>query len=379
MAVGDFGASAVGSDGSKAELMTGGVIRMRKDGSDLEIYARGTRNTYDVAISPRLDLLALDNTNDGDGWDMRLHHLTPLAHMGYPNLFKNFGDEAMPPLFVYGTGSGCGALYLEEPGFPEKLNNRFHTINWGRVYSHSLTPHEATFINEDKVTVSINKMVDLDVDGSSRLYFANFEGGGARIEPGAIVGHIVQAKPDGWKNRPFPELEQATPEALIGFLDVRSNVLRQQAQAVLIRSKSPGIGSLLEKATRNTASALESRIAALFAINLRNEPESAKVIAGFLADEALREYALRALLDRKDRDKLDLAKTISTFLDDANPRVRLQAIVGVRKLGLVHLTGKLLAMSVEAPRKPLKNGVAHQHEAIPHTAYRALVELAPLA
>ena len=35
-------------------------------------------------------------------------------------------------------------------------------------------------------------------------------------------------------------------------------------------------------------------------------------------------------------------------------------------------------MSVEGPREPLKNGVAHRHEAIPHTAYRALVEMAPV-
>jgi putative heme-binding domain-containing protein len=42
------------------------------------------------------------------------------------------------------------------------------------------------------------------------------------------------------------------------------------------------------------------------------------------------------------------------------------------------LTEKLLTMSVEGPRKPLENGVAHQHEAIPHTAYRALVELSPV-
>lgn len=377
VAVGDFGASAVGSDGSKAQLMTGGVIRMRKDGTSLEVYAGGTRNTYDIAISPRLDILALDNTNDGDGWDMRLHHLTPLAHMGYPDLFKNFSEETMPPLFVYGGGSGCGALYLEEPGFPESLNNRFHSINWGRIYSHSLTPHEATFINEDKETISINKMVDLDVDGSSRLYFANFEGGGARIEPGAIVGHIVQAKPEGWKYRPFPDLQTASSDTLVGFLNADSNVLRQQAQAVLIRSEAPGIVPLLEKAAGNSAWPLEARIAALFAINLRNDPDSAKIITGFLADESLREYALRALLDREDRDKLDLAKTVTTLLDDKNPRVRLQAIVGVRKLGLVQLTEKLLAMSLEGARKPLKNGVAHQHEAIPHTAYRALVEMAP--
>ena len=378
VAVGDFGANAVGSDGSKARLMTGGVIRMRKDGSDLEIYARGTRNTYDIAISPRLDILALDNTNDGDGWDMRLHHLTPLAHMGYPNLFKNFSEEAMPPLFVYGGGSGCGALYLEEPGFPEWLNHRFNTINWGRVYTHSLTPHEATFVNEDKVTLSLNKMVDLDVDGSSRLYFANFENGGARIEPGAIVGHIVQAKPEGWKHLPFPDLEAASPETLIGYLDAGSNVLRQQAQAVLIRNEAPGVASLLKSAAGNAAASLEARIAALFAINLRDDEDNAKAVTGFLADTALREYALRALLDRKDCDQLALSGTVAELLKDENPRVRLQAVAGARKLELVHLTGTLLDLSVEQARQPLENGIAHQHQAIPHTAFRALVEMAPI-
>ncbi|MEM1442986.1 MAG: hypothetical protein AAGF67_11635, partial [Verrucomicrobiota bacterium] len=192
VALGDFGANATGSDGSTATLMTGGVIRMRLDGSDLEVYTEGTRNTYDLAINHRLDLIAMDNTNDGDGWDMRLHHLTPLAHMGYPNLYKNFSDDAMPPLFTYGGGSGCGALYLEEPGVPDWFNHRISTISWGRLYTHDLDPHEATFVNTDQISLVMNKLVDLDVDGSSRLYFANFEGGGARIEPRATVGHIVQ-------------------------------------------------------------------------------------------------------------------------------------------------------------------------------------------
>ena len=70
----------------------GWLAKTDLDGKKWELITIGTRNTYDIAISPRLDILALDNTNDGDGWDMRLHHLTPLAHMGYPNLFKNFSD-----------------------------------------------------------------------------------------------------------------------------------------------------------------------------------------------------------------------------------------------------------------------------------------------
>lgn len=379
VAVGDFGANAVGSDGSKATLMTGGVVRMRMDGSDLEVYARGTRNTYDIAVGPRLDILAMDNTNDGDGWDMRLHHLTPLAHMGYPNLFKNFGEDAMPPLFVYGGGSGCGALFLQEPGFPDWFNNRFHTISWGRLYTHSLTGHEATFTNKDQVSLQLNKVVDLDVDGNSRLYFASFEGGGARIEPGAIVGHIVQAKPKGWKHRPFPDLDQATTEELIGFLDQNSGVLRLQAQAVLCDKKDPKIDGLLLKLARDKSASPDARIAALFALNRRDEKGAASELKKLLEVPQLTEFALRALLDRTDRDQLDLAALVASLLNHDDPRVRLQAIYGAKKLGLKNLTKELLALSIDAERKPLERNVPHQHNAVPHTAQRALVSMAPVA
>ena len=378
IAVGDFGANAVGSDGSTAKMMLGGVIRMRPDGSNLEIFTQGTRNIYDLAINHRLDIIALDNTNDGDGWDMRLHHLTPLAHMGYPTLYKNFSDDAMPPLFVYGGGSGCGALYLDEPGFPNWFNRRFQTINWGRVYTHDLLPHEATFTNKDHVTLSINKIVDLDVDGSSRLTFASFEGGGARVQPGAIVGHLVQAKPHGWKYKAFPKLQTAKPEQLIRFLDQDSGVLRQNAQWFLIKSSASDVSEILEQAAKNASLSLEARIAALYAINLRNEPNCVNTLKGLLRDPALIEYALRALLDRNDCNDLGLAPILNLVLDHDNPRVRLQAVVGVEKLGLNEFTNKLLALSKDQPRLPLENGIAHSHNATPHTAARALIQLAPV-
>ena len=378
VAVGDFGASAVGSDGSTAKLMTGGVIRMRLDGSDLEIYAHGTRNTYDLAINHRLDILTLDNTNDGDGWDMRLHHLTPLAHMGYPNLYKHFSEDVMPPLFSYGGGSGCGALFLEEPQFPDWLNRRFQTISWGRMFTHDLTPNEATFVNKDQESLNMNKLVDLDVDGSSRLYFANFEGGGARIEPGAIVGHIVQAKPKGWKFQAFPDLKTSGPDTLVANLDQGSGVLRQQAQWALIRSEVKGVDELLLKAAKNDSFSVEARISALFAINLRNRPGAAERLKGLLTDEVLTEFALRSLLDRDDRAELNLASMIAALLDHDDPRVRMHAVVGAQKLNLNDLTEKLLGLAKEEMRAPLENGVAHVHDAIPHTARRALIVMAPV-
>jgi len=73
VAVGDFGAfQSVGADGTKLTMRGGGIVRVRSDGSGLEVYANGTRNIYDVAIDPVMNIFTRDNTNDGDGWNDRL-------------------------------------------------------------------------------------------------------------------------------------------------------------------------------------------------------------------------------------------------------------------------------------------------------------------
>ena len=43
---------------------------------------------------------ARDNTNDGGGWDIRLHHFTGLEDHGYPRRYLNFTDEVVPPLAI---------------------------------------------------------------------------------------------------------------------------------------------------------------------------------------------------------------------------------------------------------------------------------------
>ena len=41
------------------------ILRMNPDGSDLEVFATGLRNPYDLAFSPTGDLFATDNNGDG--------------------------------------------------------------------------------------------------------------------------------------------------------------------------------------------------------------------------------------------------------------------------------------------------------------------------
>ena len=123
ISVGDFGfVDAEGADGRKV-TMHGGVARVKPDGSGLEVYMSGTRNVYDVAVDPFMNLFTRENTNDGIGWWVRASHYIQSADYGYPSLYTNFPEDMIPAMGEYGAGSGVGALYLQEPTWPEELNN----------------------------------------------------------------------------------------------------------------------------------------------------------------------------------------------------------------------------------------------------------------
>lgn len=238
IAGGDFGfMKATGTDGRTLQHRGGGVIRVRPDGTGLEIYSTGTRNILEVAISPLMDIFARDNTNDGGGWNVRFHHLTGLDDHGYPRLYKNFNDECIQPLADYGGGSGCGAVYIDEPGFGE-WNNAPFTADWGTgaLWHHQVKPKGATFEETRKPEpfIKMTRPTDADVDAMSRVYCASWKGATFNWE-GPDVGYIVQVKPKGFKAEPLLDFAKAKDEELLKALESPSNRRRMEAQRELVR------------------------------------------------------------------------------------------------------------------------------------------------
>src|SRR5205814_1149057 len=88
-----------------------------------------------------------DNTNDGIAWNSRLSQMQRDAIYGYPNLFKNYGEEIMPCIEDYGAGGATGSIYVHEPGFPTTYGDSLYTTDWakGIIYRHELKPNGATF------------------------------------------------------------------------------------------------------------------------------------------------------------------------------------------------------------------------------------------
>jgi putative membrane-bound dehydrogenase-like protein len=369
-AIGDFGfMEAEGTDGRKVQLRGGGVVRVRPDGTGLHIYSHGTRNILEPAVSPLLDVITRDNTNDGGGWDIRLHHNTGLANHGYPSLFKNFPDEIIQPLADYGGGSGCGAAWIDEPGIPAEWNNAPFTCDWGRnwVYMHRLTPKSATFESPapQKEFIGVTRPTDLDVDANSRIYISSWKGATFNWA-GPNVGYIMQLRQKGYESPALPDFKTLPNGDLISYLGHPSSRRRLAAQRVLIHRGSSSVLTTLGFAAgfapipdgqlvRHLPTA--GRVAAIFALARLGGTERLTALAG---DAEVHEYVIRAFGEPDHKLTDGEARLIVLGLKSSNPRVRIQAAIAC---GFQNLTNA-------APELAMR--IADEDVVVSHTVVEAL-------
>lgn len=313
IAGGDFGfMKATGTDGRTLQHRGGGVIRVRPDGSGLEIYSTGTRNILEVAISPLMDIFARDNTNDGGGWNVRFHHFTGLDDHGYPRLYKNFNDECIQPLADYGGGSGCGAVYIDEPGFGS-WNNAPFTCDWGSgaLWHHQVKPKGATFeeTRAPEPFIKMTRPTDADVDGMSRVYCASWKGATFNWE-GPDVGYIVQVRPKGFKAGPLPDFAKAKDAELLQMLDLsksQSYRRRIEARRELMRRGS-GFADAYDRQFGDWRTSDRNLVA-----SLKEKASDAEVIASIAhSDPVVSHTAIRAAAMRRLGKQLFVALEASS-------------------------------------------------------------------
>ncbi len=365
VAVGDYGfIKAVGKDGTTLQYRGGGVVRVRTDGTGLEVVSRGQRNIYDVAIDPYMNLFTRDNTNDGDGWDVRLSHVVPTGHLGYPSLFKNFADEIVQPLADYGGGSPTGSIYIQEPGLADPYGDALYTCEWGRegIFRHPLEPKGAGFTAGQEPFVMLPRPTDIDVDGQSRIFISSWRGA-TFTYAGPNAGYVIRVTDPAAARTAFPNLKAAGDAQLVEDLAASSQVLRLAAQReILRRGTKPAFANRLEALAR-AHGPLAPRVAAIFTLELLLGRESIATLVNLTSDPKVREFALHALSDRKEVAAQIPAEPFVDGLADRDPRVRMQAVVGLGRLGKVLAAPMIVART--ADDDPL----------VAHVAVKALVAL----
>jgi len=346
ISVGDFGCvDATGTDGSQI-TMYGGVARVKPDGSQLEVYVTGTRNVYDVAIDPLMNMVTRENTNDGIGWWARASHYIQGADYGYPNLYTNFPEDMLPAMGEYGAGSGVGTLYLEEPQWPLELNRQMFLADWGhsKIYVHELEPNGASFTNKVRDFLTVPQVADLDVDGSGRMYVAAWDGAG--YKGSEEKGYISRFVPEGWSYHPFPKTHLVSPSVLIELLKTDSATTRTSASYQwIVRNLPPS--QLVELITDKTQR-LESRVAALYTycqLGHRGQTVDPSAVKSWLKDASICEHVIRAATNEKTSTTMLNTADLLPFLKDQDERVQLAAVIALGRIGDVSVAEELLPLA----------------------------------
>ncbi len=338
IAGGDFGfMEAEGTDGRKLQLRGGGIIRVRPDGTGLQLYSRGTRNILEAAVSPLMDIFSRDNTNDGGGWDIRFHHFTGFEDHGYPRLFQHFGDEIIKPLADYGGGAGTGACWIDEPGWPAEWNNLPYTSDWGRgpIFRHTVKAKGATFEETEapKTFVSMTRSTDIDVDARGFAYVSSWKGPATFNWGGPEHGYIVRIAPKGHVAPKATDFAKATDAELVKLLESPSYRTRLEAQRTLIGRglKQDSIAGI-QAIAKNAKAPAAVRVAALYTLKQGLGAKANETIAALVSDATMGAFALRALTDREDQEANVPAAPLVAALKSEDARTRKEAVISLARL-----------------------------------------------
>ncbi len=382
IAVGDFGFhNATAIDGTKLTQLGGGILRIRPDGTGMEVYTHGLRNIYDVAIDPFMNIFTRGNTNDGGGWNVRFIHQIQSAEYGYPVLFKHFTEETLPALIDVGGGSGTGALFMNDNRWPDKYNNVPMMADWGRnqLYIHRVTEDGPSFTQSEEQFIQLPQITDVDVDASGTMYLSAWDGAGYSGNPDK--GYVVRVTPKGFMYEPFVDIEDASINELVDLLKAKNAKSRLSAQYELLqRSESGSAAKVLQLAQEN-GQPLEVRAAAIFTYSQIAGEAGIEDLVALTEDAAVQRFALRSLADTKAMAAKAPMEPFLTGLKSNAPEVQAAAIIGLGRLGNPSAAKELLQFEVPgsfvAPKINTEGPHATPNAAIilPHLAVKALVAL----
>ena len=382
IAVGDFGFhNATDRSGKKLTMLGGGIVRVRPDGTEMEIFTHGLRNIYDVAIDPYMNVFTRDNTNDGGGWNIRFSNQIQSGEYGYPVLFKHFTDEIIPALVDVGGGSGTGSLFMDDATWPDKYNHVPMMADWGRsqLYVHRVTPDGASYTQKEEEFIKLAQITDVDIDASGRMYLSAWDGAG--YSGSASKGFVVRVVPKNWTYQPFLDVHKASVKKLASLLTSGSAVARLAAQQELLRRPAAKTAKLAWKIASDNRVPLYGRVAGMYTYAQATGADGVGNLMKLTSDDAMREFALRALADRKPVLSKVPIEPFLQGLTDASPRVQLAATIGLGRLGRPEAAPALLQVKVPASFTAPAMGTEGPHATpnsalIPaHIAVRSLVSL----
>ena len=340
IAIGDKGIpEGVGKDGAKIQLKGGGVIRIKVDGTGLEVVSTGERNPLSVALNAANDVFTYGNDDDSKKWPNSLTHHVVGGHYGYPYEFLDRPDRCLPVVAGEIGGSGTQGVCYEEDGLPADYRGDLFFCDWGtqRVDRFKLARNGATykqvsrtpFIEKGDVPDFRPFGMCVGADGAS-FYVTDWAYAGW-LKEGIQVGRVYKFSYVGAdKPQPAARGDGSTIAGLVSDLDHPARSARLAATAELASRGFPGEAGLaeLDLAKRSVL----GRMHAAWLLSGSTGPTAAHAaLRGLLADASaeVRIQAARAIWwNGQVEDQGALIK----LLGSPNPADRAEAAIALGRI-----------------------------------------------
>lgn len=356
LALGDNGCTVPRPEGDRLVLHGGGILRCRPDGRDLHVFAVGLRNIYDVALDDELTVFVRDNENDGGDYKVRLCHSYFGADHGYPYLYHERPDEALPPLADLGLGSSAGGLCYRETAFPPEYHGNLFFCEWGRAVMRyrparaggTLAPLKEIEFAAGAANDSYGfKPTDLVVQRDGALLVADWADGQRPKRGRGRIYRITWAGEGGRlapRGAPTARGASSLPSWL-AQLDAESYYQRAEAQAALMRRGQEGLAAVTA-ALKTKQLGVRGRLHAVWILaqvgGLASMPSLVQ-LARTDADPRVQAQAVRAVADLADpvliRHRLDadtgdaeVARRLAELAPRRDPRVLLEVVIALGRL-----------------------------------------------
>jgi glucose/arabinose dehydrogenase len=380
LALGDNGVDVPRPEGDRLVLQGGGILRCRPDGRDLHLFATGLRNIYDVALDEDLEVFIRDNENDGGDYKIRLCHSFHGADHGYPYLYYERPEEALPPLADLGLGSSAGGVFYLERHFPAEYQGNLFFCEWGRsLVRYTPRRQGSAFapVSEHVFASGADndpygfKPTDVVVQRDGSLIVSDWADGQRPRRGRGRIYHIRAIGSDTPPRR-APRLGELRQE--LAQLDSPSYHERCAAQAAIEKRGPEGLQAV-RQAIAAKQLGLRGRLHAIWIIAHLAGPAASDDLLALLdgdPEPRIQAQAVRAIADLADpvlvRHRLDagagdpvLAERLARAAGDKSPSVQREVVVALGRMRWNDVPAWLARRVLDDSKKP---DAALQHAAL---------------
>ncbi len=273
VAVGDKGITeGRGRDGATIRLHGGGVIRIRPDGTGLEVVSTGEHNPLSVALSMNDEIFTYGRGDDTKRWANGLTHHVIGGNYGYPYQFLTAPHRSLPTMSPQSGGVAGQGICYNEDGLPAEYRGNLFFCDWGlrSVLRFEIRKIGGTFAVERRTALVTPgdarafRPFGLAVAADGSGFWLTDWGHDAFLADGPVAGRLYRLRYVGAKDgasAPRPAGRDAL--ARIKALDHPALSVRLEAQRSLAHQGEAAIAPLVGRL--NTAESDTGRVHALWA------------------------------------------------------------------------------------------------------------------